>query len=1215
MDQVQFNLGRPTVSNPTPGNVAESDMPGRGVFRPSSSSLSNRVDLASLHKSSYSSGPNKGSASSSKGVGGTTSDSYDDECPLLSEIMHGDGTSAADNKKRNRRRRKHKSRTKVEPVPNGSSSGGPRHHPAASAASESSSSQKRRPTTSLYSGWASTKACPASKGGPTSTKQHDAPMKKRDLYFCLHCERVGIGSAAAENAVARVTLVNWENEIVLDTFVQVPVPVTDFYETGITAEDVDARSNPQVQSFAAVRATVESTLRGKILIGHHVEDHLHALGLTHPWTDLRDCAHFEAFAKEEESDAGTSERTTPVVRSLDALREHVLKMPVAAPRDASRPVEYCVTALDLYKLYRKEWEESLITKARERERKLELLQPQSPSAPMMMMMPVPDGYGGTVPSPLYPQVRNHCLQTPMKYPKGRFSGSTTLEEGVVSLHCETVGTASFEALARVTMVNASNETIYDTFVQVPVPVVDFRQTGITSEDVSPHSKSLAPRLAVVRQQVDALLRGCHLLVGYRVDQHLRALGLAYPWMHVRDTAYFKPFMYEETDGVSSEAVVIERSLDDLSFEFLQVPLADRGDRNRPIESCINTLELYKRYRNEWEEQEAFLMHQRQLQQPGQVSTPTAQSPHYGTPNQNPPSPMVASYMTPAMLPSPQGQYVSITPERSNSSWFISLNRKHLIYGQEHERKSVAVAPSVVAAATSAASATLSPQAFQFLQEDAYSSSAYHESNSTYYGESSSYPLSFSDYDGSSHYAPSNSTALDEISGSGPALDVVTVESSSLHDDASSVLSADLGSPANTTSDEHRADSTHVIAATTASVPKTVSSSSSWFRFGPRNKARYASPSLHVSMMALQEVEEPEEMVLQQPATESQSDNDVLQNSNHRSTNLVSDTSSSVLERESSILDPPASRPWFSFRRRSYSPGRKHASDHRRRSCSPENAAESHVEVVPDEVFSSGRAELVTNIGSHAIEVAPLKPERDYATPTDSHVEGVAIAAAVSPGRNGSSWFAFRRSKSPDATQLHGAFVEVEPVGTSEALSELDSKPDGAFLPCTQPTAVMEKDNDDWLQEVVNAQSPKPPLPWFRRSPKESRLAAASDLILTDSKTGRLKDAIADNVKLGGKSTTDTWAEEIGGRCMQAQNMGHSWYLSPSSFQGKSSTSPDVVVVDHESIYSDVLSGRGRLLTESTLPTVDSEEREDDNSQEYGDEFEKGMEQNFAYLEI
>ena len=99
-------------------------------------------------------------------------------------------------------------------------------------------------------------------------------MTKRDLYFALKCDMVGIGQGTS--AVARVTIVNWDSEIVLDTFVKVPVPVLDYRQTGITAADMKSQ---QAMSFQQVRHKVESVLRGKILIGHRVDADLIALGL------------------------------------------------------------------------------------------------------------------------------------------------------------------------------------------------------------------------------------------------------------------------------------------------------------------------------------------------------------------------------------------------------------------------------------------------------------------------------------------------------------------------------------------------------------------------------------------------------------------------------------------------------------------------------------------------------------------------------------------------------------------------------------------------------------------------------------------------------------------------------------------------------------------------------------------------------------------------
>jgi hypothetical protein len=64
------------------------------------------------------------------------------------------------------------------------------------------------------------------------------------LYFALDCEMVGTGPNGFDSAVARVTILNWEKEIVFDTFVKVPVPVTDYrtYISGIRPQDIESDS-------------------------------------------------------------------------------------------------------------------------------------------------------------------------------------------------------------------------------------------------------------------------------------------------------------------------------------------------------------------------------------------------------------------------------------------------------------------------------------------------------------------------------------------------------------------------------------------------------------------------------------------------------------------------------------------------------------------------------------------------------------------------------------------------------------------------------------------------------------------------------------------------------------------------------------------------------------------------------------------------------------
>ncbi len=191
---------------------------------------------------------------------------------------------------------------------------------------------------------------PAERQG--SKKHHDAPMTKRDLYFVLNCELVSIGQCAP--AVARVTMINWDAEVILDTFVQVPVPVTDFRGSGIRPEVISSY-NPQAMSFAKVRQSVHQILKGKILVGYKLQEHLTALGLTHPSTDVRDAAEFRLF-QYEEIDGVTQERVI-VERHLHDLAAEFLQREMNHP---PTPMDICIAALDLYKTYRRDWENYLV---------------------------------------------------------------------------------------------------------------------------------------------------------------------------------------------------------------------------------------------------------------------------------------------------------------------------------------------------------------------------------------------------------------------------------------------------------------------------------------------------------------------------------------------------------------------------------------------------------------------------------------------------------------------------------------------------------------------------------------------------------------------------------------------------------------------------------------------------------------------------------------
>lgn len=178
---------------------------------------------------------------------------------------------------------------------------------------------------------------------------HDKPMTKNDMYFALDCEMVGVGPEGLDSAVARVTICNWTDEVLLDTFVKVPVKVTDYrtFVSGIEAKDLEGDG---ALSLAGVQKRVKNILSGKILIGHALENDMAALQISHPWHDIRDTASYPPFMKKGENESGLRPR------KLKELVKDKLGGDIQDLGKAHDPIEDARAALGLYKSVRLDWE-------------------------------------------------------------------------------------------------------------------------------------------------------------------------------------------------------------------------------------------------------------------------------------------------------------------------------------------------------------------------------------------------------------------------------------------------------------------------------------------------------------------------------------------------------------------------------------------------------------------------------------------------------------------------------------------------------------------------------------------------------------------------------------------------------------------------------------------------------------------------------------------
>merc|ERR1712238_558857 len=607
----------------------------------------------------------------------------------------------------------------------------------------------------------------------------------------------------------------------------------------------------------------------------------------------------------------------------------------------------------------------------------------------------------------------------------------------------------------------------------------------------------AKPLPVLRVQVERLLRG-RLVVGYKVEDDLKALGLVYPWTHIRDTAYFPPFLREKFVGGSR--VVTVRSLDEMSEEFLRHRLTPSGDRSRSIGLCRTVLYLYETFRDQWErqQQETYHLQQQQQQQlqgrmipppsPSSVSTSSPQqSPlhqqyqYYGQPQQH--QPVITSYgasptvMSPPPRQEQQKQQQASIPvldhpdseSRTNSSsWFT--------WGKQHQQSQVE--QNHLAAAS--ASPMLSLQAFQFLQEDPANEQLSSSSKNSFLQKDNG---SFSSYFGSSLYAEETTTdsryegsivSGDDSRRSGANnLETFARTSvvSSLRDDTSSVVSSDRAS-------SNIAGSPPLTKNGTSSS----SSSSSWFRFGSK-KSKCSSANENKnnceSMAAVQESEVlitsdilPSPIVLFS-SPEENNDDVILESLQLPSSN--EEEQKSYLPAEPSVSSSPPtvpSRSFFRFRRSSAnSPVRKE------RSQSP--PSELKLEANLEDLSIAAQPEVSDEAGTEAIEITLSIP------PSAENEDSISPLAGKSTMRSRSSWLGFRRSSKSSSKNNVSCNADSLTKG-SAALSLTKGSVPSLVPSTTESTAAMD---EDWLQEVMSLSTAGGDTgdmtPWFPESEQKN----------------------------------------------------------------------------------------------------------------------------------
>lgn len=110
----------------------------------------------------------------------------------------------------------------------------------------------------------------------------------------LDCEMVGCGEDGKRSVLARVSVVNEDGNVVLDTFVAPGERVVDYRTRVSGVRPADLRDAPP---FKEIQRKMADILRGRTLIGHALKNDLKCLLLDHPKSMTRDTALYRPLTR------------------------------------------------------------------------------------------------------------------------------------------------------------------------------------------------------------------------------------------------------------------------------------------------------------------------------------------------------------------------------------------------------------------------------------------------------------------------------------------------------------------------------------------------------------------------------------------------------------------------------------------------------------------------------------------------------------------------------------------------------------------------------------------------------------------------------------------------------------------------------------------------------------------------------------------------------
>lgn len=177
---------------------------------------------------------------------------------------------------------------------------------------------------------------------------------KLTRVIALDCEMVEVGGN--RDALARVSVVNVRGDVVYDRFVKAE-GVVDYRteHSGVRREDLESES---AADATEVRKDVGEFLKGRILVGHALQNDLRALALSHPHHATRDTSVY--FRRRHGRNRGGAPKLAELVASKLGVDEFQ-----KGEHDAAEDAR---AALALYKKFGSQWEAELRERAAERKK-------------------------------------------------------------------------------------------------------------------------------------------------------------------------------------------------------------------------------------------------------------------------------------------------------------------------------------------------------------------------------------------------------------------------------------------------------------------------------------------------------------------------------------------------------------------------------------------------------------------------------------------------------------------------------------------------------------------------------------------------------------------------------------------------------------------------------------------------------------------------------